>query len=404
MSQSPLHFDEARAVVLSETRAVRPAPPSEMVPLEQAGGRVLAADVAADRDYPPFPRAARDGFAVRSADIADPPARLRVIGETRAGEPSRFHVGPGEAVEIMTGAPAPPGADCVVMVERTRREGDLVAVEEALPSGRNIVPQGSESPASAVVLRGGLRLEYPQIALLAAVGRSEVPVFRRPRVAILSTGDEVVDVERTPEPFQIRNSNAWSLAAQLRRRGAQPLILPVAPDRLDKTRDLISRGLEADLLLLSGGVSMGKHDLVERALAELGAEFFFTGVRIQPGKPLVFGRVGEKLFFGLPGNPVSTMVTFEVFARIAVDLLAGRSESPLPFLEARLATEFRHKPVLTRFLPARLEGAYDEVRVAPVEWQGSGDLAAVAAAHCFLVARHDRESWAAGERISILPR
>jgi molybdopterin molybdotransferase len=398
-----LPFDEARAIVLEKTGSLKRVLVPETVPLADAAGRVLAEDVRADRDYPPFPRSARDGFAVRSADVANPPARLRVLGETRAGEPSRFTVGPGEAVEIMTGAPAPAGADAVVMVEYSLREAGDVILERSIEPDRNIVPRGGETPAGALVLNRGTRLDFPQIALLAAVGCASVVVWRRPRVAILSTGDEVVPIQSTPETFQIRNSNAWSLAAQVARRGGEPLVLPIAPDRLPETRDLIRRGLEADALLLSGGVSMGKHDLVEQALDDLGAEIFITQVKIQPGKPLVFGRVGDRPVFGLPGNPISTMVTFEVFARAAVELLAGMPSPALPFLEAALAAPFRHKPVLTRFLPARLQGDGFETKVEPIQWQGSGDLAATARANCFLVAPDTRESWAAGERIPVLP-
>ncbi len=399
-----LSFEQARAVVAAQVPVAEAAAGSvEAIPLELAAGRVLAKDIVADRDYPPFDRAARDGFAVRSADIATVPARLRVIGETRAGEASRYRVNPGEAVEIMTGAPGPQGADCVVMVEYTRREGGDVVIEQSLPPGRNFVAQGSESAAGTIVLRARSRLEYPQIALLASVGESTVSVFRQPRVAILSTGDEVVDLEEMPESYQIRNSNAYSLAAQVWRRGGIPEILPIAPDRLDETRNLIEIGLESDMLLLSGGVSMGKYDLVEGVFADLGAELFFTKVLIQPGKPLVFGRAAGKPFFGLPGNPISTMVTFEIFASLALARLAGAADTSLPFTEAVLDEDFRHHPSLTRFLPARLEGDYGQARVSPVKWQGSGDLASIAKANCLLVAAADRESWDAGEKIAVLP-
>ncbi len=398
-----LTFDQARAVVLEQMRKILGPIATEETPLDQSAGRVLAEDATADRDYPPFARAARDGYAVRSADIAAPPARLRVIGETRAGEPSRFRVGPGEAVEIMTGAPGPEGADCVVMVEYSRREGDDVILEQSLPAGRNFVPRGSEAAAGRRVLESGTRLDYPQAALLASIGKTTVATYRRPAVAILSTGDEVLPIDRKPESYQIRNSNAHSLAAQVRRAGGEPTILPIAPDRLDETRTLIRQGLEADLLLLSGGVSMGKYDLVEDVFADLGAEIFFTKVLIQPGKPLVFGRAGDKPFFGLPGNPISTMVTFEIFGRVALDLLAGIPDSPLPFVQAALGEDFSHKPVLTRFLPARLEGSYGSTRVRPVKWQGSGDLAAIARSNCYLVAAADRETWKAGDLIAVLP-
>jgi molybdopterin molybdotransferase len=254
------------------------------------------------------------------------------------------------------------------------------------------------------VLEPGRRLDYPEIALLASFGREDVEVYRRPRVAVLSTGDEVVEIGETPRSYQIRNSNAWSLAAQVRRAGGEPVVLPIAPDERTRTRELIERGLECDLLLLSGGVSMGKYDLVEAVLAELGAEFFFDAVLIQPGKPLVFGRARERLFFGLPGNPLSTMVTFEVFARAAVELLGGQASAPLPFVHARLARDFRHKTGLTRFLPASLQGFGAEALVHPVQWQGSGDVASLTRSNCFLVAAADREEWKAGDWIALLPR
>jgi molybdopterin molybdotransferase len=404
MPTDPLPFETARQIVQDQiARLVQSPPPSETIALDDAAGRVLSAPAMADRDYPPFNRSARDGFAVIAADVAKTPARLRLIGQTRAGEPSRFRLQPGETVEIMTGAPGPEGADAVVMVEHSSCEGDYVTLEQTLSAGRNLILQGSEARGGSAVLEAGTALDYRQIALLASVGLSRISVYRKPRVAILSTGDEVVPLDASPEPFQIRNSNAYSLAAQVRRRGAEPVVLPVAPDQTARTRELIEQGLQADLLLLSGGVSMGKFDVVEQVLQELGAEFFFTQVAIQPGKPLVFGRVGSTPVFGLPGNPISTMVTFEVFARIAVDRLAGRPESPLPFVQAKLGTDFQHKPVLTRFLPAVLAGDYGEATVNPVKWQGSGDLAAVAQSNCFLVAAAGRASWKAGEWISILP-
>jgi molybdopterin molybdotransferase len=224
-------------------------------------------------------------------------------------------------------------------------------------------------------------------------------VYRRPVVAVLSTGDEIVEIDRTPGPDQIRNSNAWSLAAQVSRAGAIPLMLPIAPDTQDETRALIERGLaEADLLLLSGGVSAGKYDVVERALADLGAEFFFDRVKIQPGQPLVFGRAQKKFFFGLPGNPGSTMVTFELFARAAIELISGASDAPLPITLAQLTQPFRHKPGLTRFLPARVEyGA-----VTPIGWQGSGDVPALCRANAFLVVNDEQAEYAPGETIPVL--
>ncbi len=250
------------------------------------------------------------------------------------------------------------------------------------------------------MLRAGARIDYSGVALLAAFGRTRVKVYRPPQAAILATGDEIVEPEDTPEEFQIRNSNAHSLAAQVRRAGGIPCVLPVARDTVSHTRGLIEKGLDADLLLLSGGVSAGKHDVVEEALAQLDAEFFFDRVRIQPGQPLVFGRARGRFFFGLPGNPASTMVTFEIFARAALELLSGQEEAALRMPLARLTREFHHRPGLTRFLPARLSA--DGGEVTPVDWHGSGDLPALARANAFLVVDADRAEYPRGEWIRVI--
>jgi molybdopterin molybdotransferase len=392
-----LSFEEARACVLREVRAHAAPPAVETAACLDAAGRVAAESIAADRDYPPFHRSARDGFAVRAADL---PGELRVIGEAPAGGVFAGAIGPGEAVEIMTGAPLPAGADCVVMIEHTERRGDRVRIERTQQPGDNFTPRGAEAASGAVLLTPGRRLGFAEIALLAMAGRQRVAVYRKPRVAVLPTGDEIVEAGCQPAPHQIRNSNAWSLATQVARAGGEPVILPIARDNLESTTELIRRGLGCDLLLLSGGVSAGKYDIVERVLADLGAEFFFDRVKIQPGQPLVFGRAQGTFFFGLPGNPASTMVTFEVFARAALEILSGAAETPLPLLETRLSREFRQKPGLTRFLPARL--AADGSSVAPEPWQGSGDIAALARANAFLVTEPDREHWAAGDRIRVL--
>jgi molybdopterin molybdotransferase len=398
---STFSFEDARACVLREVRACVAA---EEVWLADAAGRVLAEAVAADRDYPPFDRSARDGFAVRAADL---PGTLRLTGEIRAGAVPSHAVGEGEAIEIMTGAPMPLGADAVVMVEHTQRAspnpGDRVIIDRASKPGDNFTPRGTEAKRGATVLERGRRLGYPEIALLAMVGRVRVPVFTRPRVAILPTGDEIVEIDKEPRDFQIRNSNTWSLAAQVRRAGAVPKVLPIAADDYELTRMLVESGLSnADLLLLSGGVSAGKYDIVEKVLADLGAQFFFDRVAIQPGQPVVFGTVSGKFFFGLPGNPVSTMVTFELFARAAIDRLSGCDSATLLLMRAKITRDFRHKPGLTRFLPAML--SEDGATVTPVEWHGSGDVPAAARANAFLVAEADRESWKEGEDIRVLFR
>ncbi len=292
-----LTFDEARACVLRE---VGVSMATETIALAEAAGRVLAEEVTADRDYPPFPRSARDGFAVRAADL---PGELLVIGEVRAGEAFIGSVAAGQAVEIMTGAGVPDGADAVVMVEHTERIGERVKIDRGIQSGENFNPRGIEAHGGDVVLSAGVRIGYAETALLATVGRTSLLVYRRPRVAIVSTGDEIVEIGETPGAQQIRNSNAASLAVQVCRAGGRPEILGVARDNYESTRAQVRQGLEADLLLLSGGVSAGKYDLVEKVLAEFGAEFFFDRVMIQPGQPLVFGKAQGKYFFGLPGQP-----------------------------------------------------------------------------------------------------
>jgi molybdopterin molybdotransferase len=390
-----LSFRDARACVIEQVARAFRAPAVDTVGLDCAAGRVLAEDMRADRDYPPVARSVRDGFAVRASET---PGLLRVIGEVRAGEVFRGEVGAGEAVEIMTGAPVPSGADAVVMVEHTTREGDLVRIDRETKVRQFINPQGSEARKDEIVLQTGARLDYSSVALLATIGVTRIPVFRKPHVALLATGDEIVEPDEQPSGFQIRNSNVYSLAAQVSRAGGEASILPVAKDDRESTRAAIERGLAADLLLLSGGVSAGKYDLVEIVLAELGAEFFFDRVLIQPGQPLVFGRAREKFFFGLPGNPASTIVTFELFARAALELLGGQKESLLPMALATLTADFRHKTGLTRFLPASLV----EGRLTPIAWQGSSDVPALARSNAFLVAEADREQWKAGETIGVL--
>ena len=383
--------------MLDTVRTARVAPPPESVVLEAAAGRVLAEPIAADRDYPALARSVRDGYAVRTIDL---PGELEVIGEVRAGESFSGEVGARQAVEIMTGAPVPRGADAVVMLEHVRRAGTRVIAGQAAASGQFINPQACEARAGEILLDPGKRLDFTDIAMLAAAGKQSVPVYAAPRVAIVATGDEIVPVVETPRDFQIRNSNVYSLAAQVARAGGVPEILPVARDEIAHTRELIERGLGADLLLLSGGVSAGKYDIVERVLEGLGAEFFFDRVLIQPGQPLVFGKARGKFFFGLPGNPSSTMVTFEIFARAALELLGGQEEVALHMPFARITQEFHHRVGLTRFLPARLSP--DGAEVTPIAWRGSSDVPAMTRANAFMVVDADRPAWQAGDWIRIL--
>ncbi|MCW5964376.1 MAG: molybdopterin molybdotransferase MoeA [Bryobacterales bacterium] len=343
-------FQEARQLIARKVQAAYPVPRVETLPLMEVSGRILAQAVAGDRDYPPVDKSLRDGYAIRAAEV---PGALEVIGELRAGNEPTQEVGPRQAVEIMTGAPIPVGADAVVMVERTRREGGVVYVQDEVEPGTAINEQGHEVRRGEIVLHPGHRLGYSEIGLLATFGYTQVQVFRKPSVAILSTGDEVVPISQVPNEAQVRNSNAWVLATQVRKSGGNPVVFPIVPDTPEALRLAIQEALKHDLLLFSGGVSAGKYDLVETVLAEFGAEFFITRVAIRPGQPFVFGKVKDRFFCGLPGNPGSTMITFEIFARGVVELLSGVPETRLPLLRGRLTKPLHEKPS-SRDLFARL--------------------------------------------------
>lgn len=463
-STGVLSFEDAYEVVQQHCRQIlssRSAPAEEIL-LTQVLSRVLAEPVLADRDFPPFPRATRDGFAVRSADLTglagglntalsgglkSATSSLRIVGQVRAGDSYDLPVAEGEAVEIMTGAAVPAGADAVVMVEYTERKTveiekklnhkgheetqresgamsddqildipndtpqrpekrteEIVEIQRSVTAGENIVPAGSEARAGQELLPRGIRLGPAQIAMAAAAGAARVKVHCRPRVAILSTGDELVDLIEKPGASQIRNSNSYSLAALVAMYGGELVQLPIAPDDEHKLTELVQEGLKADMLLLSGGVSMGKFDLVEQVLKNLGAQFFFTGAMIQPGKPIVFGQAGDIPFFGHPGNPVSVMVTFELFARPVLEALTGAEPSRLRSAKAALMKELKTKTGLTRFLPAALTGGLNDPEVEIVPWQGSGDMLAAARANCYLVVPPDREKLEAGELVTVLMR
>jgi molybdopterin molybdotransferase len=279
-----------------------------------------------------------------------------------------------------------------------------VRFERAAQLGQNVVPKGSEAAAAQTILTPGMRLGYAELALAAQVGAVQLLCAQRPRIAILSTGDEVVLIDETPGEFQIRNSNSVSLAAQVRIAGGEPVVLGNAADRIEDLGEKIERGLKEDALVLSGGVSMGKYDLVESVLKAMGAEFFFDAVAIRPGRPAVFGTCQGKPVFGLPGNPVSTMVTFELFVAPAIDLLGGAEARALPLVEARLAEAMKEKPGLAHFLPARVEWHDGVPEVKALKWQGSGDIAALAKANCFLVVPADCEKLEIGESVSVLLR
>ncbi|HEX4230584.1 MAG TPA: gephyrin-like molybdotransferase Glp [Bryobacteraceae bacterium] len=400
--RSALEFEDARRIVIETTRSLVAGDRLELISLDEAHGRILAAPLLADRDIPALRRSLRDGFAVTSADL---PGVLAVRGEVRAGESGRGSFLAGRATEIMTGAPVPEGSDAVVMIEHVTRFQDdsgrqMVKIESPAEIGQFINARGAEAAEGAVLVAPGTRLDASHVAALASVGQIRVEVFRRPSVAILATGDEIVEVGEQPLPHQVRNSNSFMLASLVRSAGGLPTILPIAPDRSEDLRTLLERGRTSDFLLVTGGVSAGKYDLVKPALRELGAEFLFERVRIQPGQPTAFGIENGKPLFGLPGNPGSTLITFQLFARPVLEVLGGLAEPLLPLLSARFEAPFGHKGGLTRFLPAHLSADGQHLRHIP--WQGSSDIPALARANAFLVADHDRLTWETGDEIRVM--
>jgi molybdopterin molybdotransferase len=398
-----LTYEQARQKVIEQIGEKKGPRGTEQVRVGEALGYVLAQEVKTDREYPPFNRATRDGYAVFAADVKAG-ASLKCTGEIKAGDRVTKELWAETCVQIMTGAAVPSGADAVVMIEHTKRDGNEVQFGRDAVTGQNFVPRGSEARAGQTLLTPGTRLGYAELALAAQVGAAELKCAQKPRVAILSTGDEIVPVDSIPGRFQIRNSNSVSLAAQVRLAGGKPVLLGNAMDREDDLSSKIRRGLQEDLLVLSGGVSMGKYDLVEKVLREMETEFYFDAVAIRPGKPAVFGKCGEKFVFGLPGNPVSTMVTFELFVAPAVDLLSGAEARVLPIVEACLGEALQEKPGVTHFLPARMEGQGAEREVKALKWQGSGDVAALGKANCFVVVPIEAENIEVGERVEVMLR
>jgi molybdopterin molybdotransferase len=414
MSAELPSFEQASAAVRAFARGLSPRQAdAERVNLARAAGRVLARAVIADQDQPPFSRSTRDGFACR-ADEASSHLYLMITGMTHAGEAPAGPLPRAAMWEIMTGAPVPAGADAVVMLEHVEREGSRIrlSAKRKIEPGDNLVAQGAQARRGAELLAAGAALGPAQIAVAASCGYAALDVYKQPRVAILTTGDELVQVEAKPGAGQIRNSNAPMLAGLVRGAGGDPLVLPAAADTAQALDAALEKIADADMLIISGGVSAGKFDLVEPALARIGARFHFTGVRIQPGKPLVFGEVpsGKKVipFFGLPGNPISSAATFLLFASPVLAALAGSSQLGPRFVMANLTktTDRNAKPGLTRFLPAWCE--FDPVKkdgipqVAAVPWHGSGDLPAFGRSNCFVVVPEHVSGFEAGTMVRIL--
>jgi molybdopterin molybdotransferase len=396
-----LSVAEAQQIILQHARPL----PAQTVPLAPGAlGLVLAEDVVSDLDMPPHDKSMMDGFAVRAADLVSGKAVLSVIEEITAGQTPRLPVGPGQATRIMTGAPRPAGAAAVVMFARTRRlAGRRVEIEDGPPKpGQNVLPRGCEMRRGDAVLAAGAALRPQEFGVLATVGRTEVRAHPAPPVAVLSTGDEVVEAAQTPGPGQIRNGNGPMLCAQVRRAGGVPAYLGIARDRFDSLRPLVEEGLRHPVLILSGGVSAGVVDLVPDVLRDLGVAAHFHKVEMKPGKPVLFGTRGDTLVFGLPGNSVSALVCFELFVRPALRRLGGHADVGPRTVQARLLEDFPYRTDRPTYHPARLEVDTSGWAVRPVPWFGSPDLRALTRANALLVLPTGDHRHAAGNIFPVL--
>lgn len=398
-----LSVAEAQSLVLSST--IKAKTPSRRLAGYYALGSVLAEKIISDIDSPPFDKAMVDGYAIRSDDVAEGKVTFKVTQEILAGQLSTQIVNRGEAASIMTGAPMPPGADAVVMHEQTLIDeaSKSITLQHPVKCQQNIMPLGAEMKRGDIVLQPGAMLRPQEIGLLASVASLGVMHYHAPQVAILSTGDEVVEPEEPLDPGKIRNTNASLLISLIRRARACHNYLGIARDNLESLQPLVQQGLEADLLLISGGVSAGKVDLVPEVLLAAGVTPIFHKVALKPGKPLFFGTRGKTLVFGLPGNPVSCLVGFELFIKPALRKLMGRPEPYVtPSMKAELTEDFAHKSDRPTYYPVKLQYIDGQWRATPVPWKGSGDLRSLCQADTFAVFSAGEVRYAAGTLIDVL--
>ena len=377
--------------------------PAESVPLTNTTHRILRENVLADADSPPFDKAIRDGFATRFEDLNPVPAVLSIVGESRAGRAANVSIQRGQCCEIMTGAPLPAGSNAVVMVENTERiSPDSVRILKAVRENEGLLRRGAEARQGELILRAGRRVGLADLGLLAGTGKGAVLVSSKPSVAVIATGDELVEVEETPKPDQIRNSNSYTICAQVEETGARPVSLGIARDNLADLRHKIRQGLEHDILIVSGGVSMGKYDLVEKVLAEFGVEILFDKVAMKPGKPTVFGHRGETYVFGLPGNPISTMVAFHMFVRPLILFLLKAERTAPQILDAKLEAPAKCDPERAALLPAlvRFDAGQYWIHTAP--WKGSSDLVGLSRANALILIPRRPGTLEAGENAQFL--
>lgn len=390
--------DEALSIVLGRVKPLD----IESVALEDAQGRILAEDVIADIDLPPFDRARMDGYALRSTDVKTAPARLRSVGEIAAGASFDGMLAAGEAIKIFTGAPVPRGADAVQKVEVTESDGQSVVIKESVSLGQFITPRASEVKAGEVVAERGREIGPAEMAVLASFGYSRVRVALRPRVAVISTGSELVSVSQKPSAAQIRNSNSYTIGAYAARAGAAVDNIGTVRDTTEEVRAIIEASRSKDVVITSGGVSMGDYDLVKAVLVDLGAEIYFDKVSIRPGKPTVFARFGETYFFGLPGNPVSTSVTFNVFARPALRKMQGENSPMLTTAQAELARPVKDSSSRRSYLPARLFIENGRAKAETLKWGGSSDLVAFMRANALIIVPEETHEIAEGETVEVM--
>lgn len=378
--------EEARKIIARHL----PAPEIVTVSIEASLGSVIAEDIISDIDIPPFNKSAMDGYAMRATDLRRAPVELQVIETVPAGKFPRKSLKPGKAIKIMTGAPIPAGADTVIMIEKTEEHPRNKTVRPlvSMKKDENICYQSEDLKKGARVISAGSLIRPQEIGVLAAVGKARVKVFKKPTVAVLATGDELVEIHTKPKKAQIRNSNNYSIAAQIRRMGLEVVDLGIARDNLGQLFRKISRGLNYDILIISGGVSVGKYDIVGEVLKKLKVRILFDKVAIKPGKPFVFGKRRNTLIFALPGNPVSSFVVTEVFIRPVMATLTGNNHLLQPVVKTKLTTPFLKPSNRLQYIPARVEN-----RIArAVEYHGSADLVSLTRTNAFLIIPPDTAS------------
>jgi len=398
-----ISVEEARRIVLAQAMTLG----SERVRLEDGIGRVLAQDLVAEASLPPFDNSAMDGYAIHSSDTAgasrEQPVKLRLVGEVAAGQTLERTVGRGEAVKIMTGAPLPPGADSVVALEDARLRGEQVEIFGEVPPGRHVRNVGEDIKTGEVALAAGTRIQLQHVGLLASLGYAEVPVFRVPSIAVLATGSELIEIGGQLAPGKIRNSNSLTLLTLLRGLGLRATDLGIVTDDHALIRQRLEEAAKHDVVLISGGVSVGAHDLVKTVLREMGMETLFWRVNMKPGKPLLFGRWRDSVVFGLPGNPISCVVCFLEFIAPYVRKVTGEDDPTDGLVRARLTRPLRKKEPKTLLLTAQLREEGGTLLVTPTTQQGSGMLKSLAQANAFIVVPAELLQLEEGSLVNVLP-